>query len=226
MKRAVLKDIIGWDLVNWSKAISFWENHAVLDRKKMKCLELGSNQGGLSIWLAQKGHQVICSDLKNPEQVFMSVHKNYMDLDISFQAINALDIPFENEFDIVIFKSILGGISRNGNNLNKSKVLNEIHKALKPGGKLLFAENLIASPLHQFFRKKYVGWGNEWYYLKLSEINNLLKTFTAYHFKTAGFFGAFGRTETQRSILGRVDTVLELFLPKKQQYIIFGVAEK
>ena len=152
MDNSILKDIIEWDIVNWSKAINYWENNTYLDIKKLNCLELGSRKGGLSLWLALKGNQVICSDLNSPEEKAKEMHNKYgLANNITYQSINAAKIPFQNEFDIVVFKSILGSICRNGNDKLKKEVIDGIYTSLKPGGKLLFAENLNSSFLHQFF---------------------------------------------------------------------------
>lgn len=225
-KTPTLHEFIDWDIVNWSKAIPFWEKHASLNQKQLKCLELGSNLGGLSLWLAQKGHQVICSDLENPEKKVKSTHEKYSDFPISYQAINALEISYKNEFDIIIFKSILGGVSRGGNQKNKKATLREIHKALKPGGKLLFAENLTASKMHQFFRKHFIKWGADWNYLRMDEVDWLFSDFNKLNYKTVGFVGAFGRSEGQRYLLGKIDSVIESTLGNKFKYILIGVAEK
>lgn len=226
MQNPPLKDIINWDITNWSKAIPFWEKHADLNSYKLKCLELGGNHGGLSLWLAQKGHQVICSDLKNPEKISKQLHEKYGELSISYQGINALDIPYENEFDIIIFKSILGGVSRGNRNERKQQTINQIYKALKPGGKLLFAENLVASPLHRFFRNNFVRWGNDWNYLSISEVESLFSDFETFKYKTVGFLGTFGRNEKQRIFLGKIDVILHPFLKEKHQYILIAYAKK
>lgn len=153
MNSTTHNDIIGWDVVNWSKALSFWERQTDLHKRPLKCLELRSHKGGLSLWQAQKGHSVICSDLESPEKSAKIIHDKYPNLEISYASINALEIPYENEFDIIIFKSILGGVPRDNNDENKKIALQQIYKALKPEGKLLFAENLQATKTHQFMRK-------------------------------------------------------------------------
>lgn len=221
-----IRDIIDWDTANWSKAIPFWEKQAELNQKPLKCLELGSNNGGLSLWLAQKGHQVICSDLVNPEAKAKEKHKKYGVLPITYQTINALDIPYENEFDIIIFKSILGGVSRGCNQKNKKAVLEQVHKALKPGGQLLFAENLTASKMHQFLRKHFIKWGDDWNYLNQDELEWLFSDYSQISSKTIGFFGAFGRSEAQRKFLGKIDTVIEPLLNSSFNYILLGAAKK
>lgn len=226
MNKSLVKDIIGWDIVNWSKAIHFWEKQVELEGKQLNCLEVGGRTGGLSLWLASKGHQVICSDLENSEKIAKPMHDQYGELPIRYQAINALDISYENEFDIIVFKSILGGVSRGGNQQNKKKALKQIHKALKPGGKLLFAENLSASKLHQFLRKQFIKWGADWNYLHIDEMEWLFSDFSKINYKTVGFFGAFGRSEDQRNLLGKIDSFIDPVLGNKVKYILIGVAEK
>lgn len=224
-KKETKKDIVDWDIVNWSKAIKYWENNFSVRNKKYKCLELGANQGGLSLWLASHANSVLCSDIKSPRNLASGIHKKYdFASSIKYAAIDATNIPYENHFDIITFKSILGGISENGRNEFKQKTVNEIYKALKPGGALLFAENLEASVIHKFLRKR---WGTkDWNYLKLDELNSVFSSFNNFNYTTVGFLGCLGRTEVQRNILGHIDTGIEKLLPKEFHYILIGVAIK
>lgn len=223
-----LADFVEWDAVNWSKALVFWNKHIDLNNKNYLCLELGGRRGGLSLWLAQKGNRVICSDLSNPWMEASAIHRKYGCQDrITYEAIDATDIPYENKFDIIVFKSILGGISRDGNAHLNQVVLDQILKALKPGGKLLFAENLKASSLHRFLRKKLVRWGGSWNYLDIQELDKLLKNFRYLKIDTAGFLGAFGKGENVRRLFGHLDTILfDWTIGRKLKYIVFGVASK
>lgn len=222
-------DIIEWDVVNWSKALDLWERNIFTnDEKKLTCLELGGRRGGLSLWLAMKGNEVICSDYENPEPLASKIHKEHTFTGvINYQAIDATQIPYENHFDIIVFKSILGGISRNGNSSLSQKVIDEVFKALKPGGKLLFAENLHASAIHRFFRKRLTKWGKYWNYLKIEEVPGMFKKYESVSFDSVGFLGAFGRNEWQRKILGQLDTLIfDKLASRKMRYIVIGVAIK
>ena len=178
MKKELTNDIIQWDIKSWSKAISYWDNK--IDWNKIENgLELGGREGGLSLWLALKGKTIVCSDLNDVQKTAEKLHiRHNVSSLIKYQDINATNIPYENYFDIIVFKSIIGGIGRNDNFEIQQKVFQEIYKALKPGGKLLFAENLIASPFHQMLRKRYVKWGSSWRYLSLKEIKEFLKDFS------------------------------------------------
>src|SRR5690606_26588047 len=132
-------------------------------------------EGGLSLWMALKGKTVVCSDLEDVESTAEPLHTRYkVNNLITYQDIDATNIPYENHFDVIAFKSIIGGIGRNNNPEIQAKVFTEIHKALKPGGKLLFAENLVASPFHQRLRKKFIRCGNSWKYVSLDEVNGFL----------------------------------------------------
>ena len=227
MEQKLKKDIIEWDVHNWSQALDFWTAHVDLNTGKMECLELGGRQGGLSLWLASKGHKVVCSDLDSPEEYASKLHSKYPFADlIKYEAIDATRIPYENQFDLVVFKSILGGISRGGNHPRKQESVDQIYKALKPSGKLLFAETLEASSLHKYHRKKFIKWADDWNYLKYSDLAHLFHEFENVKFQTVGFFGAFGRSEGQRNFLGKIDSLLKPFLPKQKRYIVFVIAEK
>jgi len=221
------KDIIQWDVQSWSKALTYWDQNINWNNIQ-NGLELGGRQGGLSLWLALKGVTVVCSDLKAVKNSSKPLHERY-DLNkfITYEDIDATDIPYENHFDIIVFKSIIGGIGKNNNYEIQLKVFKEIHKALKPGGKLLFAENLIASSFHQRLRKKFVNWGNSWRYVSIQEMKDFLVIFSFSDIKTTGILATFGRNENQRNLLSAMDKlVFNKVCPAKWNYISYGIAEK
>ena len=227
MTNELIKDIIGWDIKSWSKALVYW-NSAVDWSNVQQALELGGREGGLSLWLGLKGVSTICSDLADVQKTAEPLHiKNNLLSKIKYQDIDATNIPYENHFDIIAFKSIIGGIGRNNNKEMQQLVFKEIYKALKPGGKLLFAENLNASPLHRLLRKKFVNWGNYWRYVSIPEVKEFLREFSSSNIKTTGVLAAFGRTESQRNFLSAADDLLfNKICPANWKYIVYGVAEK
>ncbi len=221
------KDIVQWDVKSWSKAIVYWDK--TIDWSSIQNgLELGGRQGGLSLWLALKGKHIICSDLKDVKETAEELHiKHQVSSLITYEDIDATNIPYENQFDVIVFKSIIGGIGGKDNLEIKQQVFNEIYKALKPGGKLLFAENLIASPFHRYLRKRFVRWDDYWKYLSINEMNDFLKDFSSVDLKTTGVLGTFGRTEGQRNFLSSVDNLfLNRICPNSWKYICYGVAVK
>jgi SAM-dependent methyltransferase len=128
---------------------------------------------------------------------------------------------------VIVFKSIIGGIGRDNNFDLQRAVFKQIYKALKPGGRLLFAENLIASPLHQALRKRYVNWGSAWRYLTIEELRNFLQDFSTVEIKSTGVLGVFGRNESQRHSLSLIDNlVMNRICPDQWKYIGYGIAVK
>lgn len=227
MAKELLKDIIQWDIKSWSRALKYWESHIDWSRVQ-NGLELGGREGGLSLWLGLKGTKMVCSDLEDVKQTAEKLHlKHNLGELITYRDIDATDIPYEDYFDIVVFKSIIGGIGRDDNFEKQKQVFHEIFKALKPGGKLLFAENLVASPFHQGLRKRFVNWGSSWRYVSTEEMKEFLKDFSSVDFKTTGVLGTFGRNESQRNFLSTIDQVfLNKICPESWKYIGYGIAIK
>src|SRR5262245_19507116 len=99
-------DILEWDVENWSEALEFWRRYSSQTLAGCKALEIGSRNGGLSLWLALCGARVVCSDLDGPTDVARHKHQQYGVADaVTYEAVNALDIPYRETFDIVVFKS-------------------------------------------------------------------------------------------------------------------------
>lgn len=227
MSEEIIKDIIQWDVKAWSKALKYWEENVDWNNAKT-ALDLGARNGGLSLWLTQKGISTICSDYSNTKEKATPLHSKYnLTSKIQYQDIDATNIPYENQFDIIVFKSIIGGIGKGDNLEVQKKVFDEIFKALKPGGVLLFAENLTSTKLHKKLREKYNKWGDYWRYLSLSEMKYLLDKFDSYEIKTTGFLGTFGRNEKQKNFLSTIDEIsMNHITPSKWHYIGYGIAKK
>jgi SAM-dependent methyltransferase len=223
----LLNEIIQWDVKSWSKALNFWEQNVDWEHVE-NGLELGGREGGLSLWLALKGKNTLCSDLIGVKETAEKLHiKQEVTAFVSYEDIDASAIPYENHFDIIVFKSIIGGIGRNDNFEIQKKVFQQIYKALKPGGKLLFAENLVGSPIHQKLRKRYVNWGSTWRYVSINELKECLSHFSSYELKTTGFLATLGRSEGQRKFLATADNLFWNHVsPAHWKYIAYGVAQK
>jgi 2-polyprenyl-3-methyl-5-hydroxy-6-metoxy-1,4-benzoquinol methylase len=131
--KELVNDIIQWDVNSWSKALYFWNEKLDFSNKNIG-LELGAKNGGLSLYLALNGLNTICSDYIDCTLIAKPLHEKYNVTSlINYETIDALNIPYENYFDVIAFKSILGGIGRNNNYDNIIKTINQIYKALKPG---------------------------------------------------------------------------------------------
>lgn len=225
--RPSTRSTLQWDTINWAQALTCWDRAFPRGLSGKWCLEIGSSAGGLSLWAASRGARVLCTDIVSPVDLASPRHARHgvQDL-ISYGALDASAIPFREEFDVVMFKSVLGAVGRTSA-IQQEAAVRQMYAALKPGGYLLFAENLRGSRVHRALRRHFVSWGTSWRYVSLQEMRHYLRCFSRVTLETCGVVGTFGRTEAQRRILGRVDrALLSPLLPPAWHYIAYGIAQK
>ncbi len=218
---------VEWDSVNWTRAIQFWNENTNLDLQNSKTLEVGARHGGLSLWLASLGNNVHCTDLNGPSETAKKAHQEstYSDK-ISHGKLDITNIGSPEKYDIVVSKSVLGGVGASLGQEGIQLSIDEIHSSLRKSGEYWFAENLSASMLHQITRKAFVPWGNRWLYSSNSELIEKLSAFSNVQFLTLGFLATFGRSENQRVHLGNIDKIIDQKIPSSWNYIMTGVATK
>lgn len=220
---------VEWDVANWARALNFWESYG-RSIAQTRALEVGSRGGGLSLWLAERGAaSVTCSDLAGPEPAAAVLHaiRGVPKEVVSYRAIDATAISERDAYDLIVFKSVLGGIGGASGPVGQRQALRSMYEALAPGGQLWFAENTVASPAHQVARRRFVRWADRWQYVAPSEMLDMLRPFAHVDWESIGFSAAFGRSEVQRERLGRLDQrFLERLVPSAWRYIMIGVATK
>lgn len=173
------------------------------------------------------GFQVQCTDLTDPKESAGPLHQRYgVENRIVYRALDALELDEEEAYDVICFKSVLGGVGHHDNYKAQQKMIENIHRALKPGGYLLFAENTTASPLHRFLRRRFSSWASYWRYVTLDEVDELCRPFSQVWRKSFGFLGTLGRSEGQRIFLGSIDRLFDCFLPAGAKYCVSVVARK
>lgn len=223
-------DVIEWDYFIWKKSLDYWDS---IIKSKNTCLssglELGSRNGGMSLYFAYKySSKCVCSDLNLPTSKAKFNHSLYqVDHLIKYASINALKIPFpDDHFDFVVFKSILGDVGNNNHFLSQRQAINEIHRVLKPGGFLFFSENAKSSLLHQLSRIIFMPWGNSWRYIKVNEMHLLLNSFSESKINCNGFFSAFLKgPRSIKFIIAQIDNLIN-FIPNSWKYVMYGYAIK
>jgi SAM-dependent methyltransferase len=220
-----MDDVIGWDAENWSRSLEYWQSQSEINVQQANCLELGSHHGGLSLWLALHGAKVTCSDLALPGELAHQLHLRYgISRQVEYGALDAKNLPYTDHFDVLCFKSVLGAL---GSEKDQEKAIHSMWKALRPGGELWFAENLLASPAHAALRSRFIKWGQRWRYVTVPEMRKFLAPFSTVTLTTVGVLGTLGRTERQRRAMARLDRCfVESLVPSSWRYIVIGVARK
>lgn len=224
MHSGQLQDILQWDVASWGKALPLWQQQ--LDRlRPQTALAIGEREGGLSLWLALQGIQVVCSDLNPFPDETAKMHERYQVQDrISYQRQDALDLTVDDgHYDLVIFKSVIGSLSTKERQL---RAISEMHRVLKPGGVLLFAENMRSTYLHAYLRRRYIRWASYWRYLHWQQDRDLFEPFYKLDLRSYGLLAALGRSPWQRRALSSLDRFLCPITPSTWHYIMYGTAVK
>ncbi len=223
-ERGALHDIIQWDVRTWSRALPVWQR-AIDAHRPTSALAIGEREGGLSLWLAKQGIQVLCTDLGPFPPSTRALHQKYgVPSLISYgqQDATHLDLP-DASFDLVIFKSVIGAL---GSKEKQTRAIAEMHRVLKPGGVLLFAENLAGTRMHAWLRRRFVNWQGYWRYLRITEDLDLFAPFDRIEVRTTGLLAGLGRTEGQRGLLARIDAVLCAVTPRTWHTVLYGSCAK
>jgi SAM-dependent methyltransferase len=233
---SLLDDIIGWDVRNWSGCLFYWQPWLdKLNVKTARILVLGERNGGISLWFAKLGFDVLCTDYPLPSEQVQSLHKRWEVQDrIKYARADVFNLAYPDDwFDVVSCKSVIGGIALDYNDNatrtleNQKLAVMEIRRVLKPGGIFLGAENLTGTGVHMWMRTIRTKGNLGWRYLKISEIQWMFDGYSECQQKAHGFLGThWFRGRGWNAPCALADGCFSKILPAHWLYISFIRARK
>ncbi|MBS1772966.1 MAG: class I SAM-dependent methyltransferase [Bacteroidetes bacterium] len=232
MTSELLNDIIEWDVPNWSQILKVWQPIIDTLPKDAKILAIGERNGGLSLWLALQDFHVVCTDREGVTNKAKELHNQYgVSHLISYDTLDIVNTNITGNYDIVIMKSVLGGLkevyndSTTRNDSTRTRAINNIHRLLKQGGYLLTSDNLKGN-LFTRFGRSIKQKNNSWHYFTPSEINNIFSSFASVKISTFAIIPTkFGSKAFNRLIFSINQFFSNLF-PSNANYIGISIVKK
>jgi ubiquinone/menaquinone biosynthesis C-methylase UbiE len=145
-------DIDGINVRDYFEACTAPENRFILrqlgDVRGKYLLDLGCGAGENSVYFSKLGANCVASDY-SPGMVDVALKlADRNGVQVEGRVINAMDIDFpDNTFDIVYASNLLHHIPE------PEITIREIHRVLKPGGKMCFWDPLKHNPVINVYRK-------------------------------------------------------------------------
>ncbi len=134
-KREIDKQVLDWQnkTVSSGKLVDFFVKR-VGDVKGKKILDVGFGSGGVSVAFARSGGVVSGVDVDQELKDVAERLAKESNLNIDFKIYNGVDLPFPADyFDFIVCSSVLEHVSF------PEKVLNDMLRVLKPGGRMLLS---------------------------------------------------------------------------------------
>lgn len=228
-----VQDIIEWDVYNWSQLIRYWQPVLETLPRNSKVLAVGERNGGLALWLALLGFDVLCTDMREPTEQAMQLHKQYnVAHKIQYRSFDLVQDDLGSEqFDIIIAKSVIGGLKAQRSKSStrslavQKEAIDHIHRLLKPGGYFFSAENLKGGALIRWVRKvrkKEKGWRH----IDYRELQELFKSYALVQTKTFGILPTFFSQKGYNYCMYFINRYVLCFMPPSAKYIAFTIAQK
>lgn len=112
-----------------------------------RILDLGAGAGEASLFFASRGARVTALDISPAQIAVLSRAASARGLAVEALAIPAEELPFPDQtFDLAYGNSVL-------HHVDYRRVVPEVRRVLKPGGRVAFIEPLAYNPLIQVYRR-------------------------------------------------------------------------
>lgn len=129
------------DDLTYGNPVSFVDRHVT---KKSRVLDVGCGVGAISLHMANNGNSVVGIDIS--ENAISAARKDAERFGLAnatFHACNAMDLEFDEEFDVVVCFDVLEHVE------DDVVILRKINRFLRIGGKLLLRVPSVNAPMHR-----------------------------------------------------------------------------
>lgn len=140
---------------DWTKRVVDFLEKSLCLKPGMKVLDLACGHGRHTIEFARRGYNMTGQDINS---YFLEIAKQSAEqagVNIHWVQQDIRNIPFENEFDMVLNVSAFGYLE---NDEEDQKIVNQVAKALKPKGKFVI-DIINREAIIRFYKEK------DWYEL-------------------------------------------------------------
>ncbi len=236
--RPLIEDCCGWNRRTWADAVSFAVSGLPKDLHGKTVLEIGAGKySSIAPVFAAMGAKVSCSYYKQPRHEIENGILRFISKKYGIKGIDLLELDihdFTGTYDIIVLKSVFGGICRGDDHEKMRMVVKGLVGHLSENGMIITIDNGYVGPFIKF--SKIFGAGkNSWSYFMQEDIKRCLD---GYDIKIRGFgFLNFGSArfvfrhdlkflETINNAIHTIDEKLLRFFGFQQRAVFATVIQK
>jgi hypothetical protein len=180
----LLAAALGWKVTSWKRALEEALRHLPPNLAGRMLLEVGTGPHGLSLLFSRLGCRVVCADRRmDYTRESIAVHQRHGIHCLHFLTDARRLALRPRSFDMVVMKSVLGGIYSQAGREGVMATLGSVREVLRPGGAFIALEQLdggIATRLGRRIRYP----SRRWHYFRIQELDpgtpeSLLRGFDA-----------------------------------------------
>ena len=185
--RALIEDCCGWNRKTWADAVEFAVATLPVDLSGYSVLEIGaSDRSTLAPLFVAKGADVVCSYYRKPKDLIEngSLRRICSKYGLASPPVQEMDITdLQGNYDVVVMKSVLGGVCRSGDYKQIRSMIQKISKSLSIRGLLLTIDNGYIEMFERLRTALGTG-GNTWTYIQR---DNFAESLAGFDTDMAGF---------------------------------------
>jgi hypothetical protein len=185
--RPLIEDCCGWNRLIWADALEFAISRLPGPISAKKILEIGAGKySAIAPIFAKLGAKVVCSYYKQSREDILGGQLGFVCRKHSLNDIPLVELDIndlDSMYDIVVMKSVMGGICRRGDYRQLRVVVDNVMRHIGSGGAILTVDNGYIGIFDRL--RRVLGAGkNEWTYL---ERDRVLSALSGYDVEIAGF---------------------------------------